>query len=286
MIEHPLNYKLLPISPVGISIAHSTSKDLEIIVATAQFTVRMNQVMFVNCSPFTPPTRATSGNSAIHLLRRRRPCTVAKRKYGRPATILARANSSVEMEKQLLDSISALEDSQKKGEVQIHLLRRRNPHLFEVAAHQVSNLERTVGGFGSNNNKLTGLLQGKWKLVLTDSLAVEKNAGSITGLGSLPGAQCLGVSVVLSKDGSARTVETIKVFGGLINGDNTLQGTWRVTGKGMLEVTYASAVLLGKKKIRADSKAVLRTTYCSQKMRLGRSGSGEFYVFVKDENAT
>lgn len=246
----------------------------------------MNQALFVNYIPFKPQGKEASSKSVTHLLNPRKPCTVKIRKHGRPATVIARANGSVEMENQLLYSISTLEDSQKKGKVQVHLLRRRNPDLFQQTAQQVLNLERTVGGFGSNNNKLTALLQGKWKLVLTDSLAVEKNAGSITGLGSLPGAQCLGVSVILNKDGSARTVEKIKVFGGLINGENTLQGTWRVTGKGILEVTYASAVLLGKSKIRADSKAVLRTTYCSQKLRLGRSGSGEFYVFAKDDGAT
>ncbi|CAN8067218.1 unnamed protein product [Agarophyton chilense] len=166
------------------------------------------------------------------------------------------------------------------------MLRAYDPDLFHDAEQLVSELEKTVGGFSVNNYKLKSLLPGKWRLILTNSKAVEKNAGSITGLGSLPGARCISVAVILNKDGSARTVEEIKVFGGLMNGENSLEGKWRITGKGMLEVTYARAVLLGRTKLRADSKAVLRTSYCSRKIRLGRSASDEFYVFVRDDEAS
>lgn len=138
-------------------------------------------------------------------------------------------------------------------------------------------------GFGVSAGRLKTLLPGKWTLVLTDSVAVEKNAGSITGLGSLPGARCKRVDVVLDSDGKARTVEAIKVFGGLMDGENALIGKWRLSGKSgrTLEVTYASALLMGKATVRADSKAVLETTYCSNRLRIGRSKGGEFYLFLR-----
>lgn len=120
---------------------------------------------------------------------------------------------------------------------------------------------------------------------MTDSDAVEKNGGSITGLGNLPGARCTWVEVVLEADGKARTVEGIEVFGGVMQGKNELVGRWQVGGKGgrVLEVTYASAILMGKTKVRADSKAVLETTYCGDRLRVGRSGHGDVYVFVRKD---
>lgn len=92
------------------------------------------------------------------------------------------------------------------------------------------------------------------------------------------------VEVELSPNGKARTVETMKVFGGLLDGQNALIGNWRIVGKAgrTLEVTYASALLMGKATVRADSKAVLQTTYCSDRIRVGRSKGGEFYLFLRN----
>lgn len=139
-------------------------------------------------------------------------------------------------------------------------------------------------GFGTRGTGRTRLLSGLWRLAATDSPAVAKNAGSISGLAALPGVRCSSVAVALRRDGAARTVEEVKVLGFV--GRNILEGTWTVAGKGedRLEVTYASATLVGGFKLRADSKAVLTTTYCSKDIRIGRSGKGDFYVFVKDDN--
>lgn len=191
----------------------------------------------------------------------------------------ANMRDAAELEKTVLSSVATLQE--KLGTDQIHKYRTVLPDLFSEAKATVSSLEQSPGGFGSA--RLRHQLVGTWRLVLTDSTAVEKNAGSITGLGSLPSTRCKWVEVVLKSDGGARTVEGIEVLGGLIKGENTLVGKWKVGGKGgrMLEVTYASAILMGKTTVRADSKAVLETTYCSERLRVGRSGGGDVYVFVR-----
>lgn len=194
---------------------------------------------------------------------------------------LASDNLRAALEESLLASVRELKEVTKgKG---IHLYRKSQSEKFTSAAEAVSKLEQSVPGFGASAGRLKSLMPGTWTLIMTDAAAVEKNAGSITGLGSLPGARCKSVNVELGLDGKARTVEAIKVFGGLMDGENTLIGKWRLTGKSSrtLEVTYASALLMGKTSIRADSKAVLETTYCSSKLRVGRSKSGEFYLFVR-----
>lgn len=193
----------------------------------------------------------------------------------------ASTRDAVQLEESALSCINTLQE--QVGADRIHKYRTARPDLFLNAKTVVSNLERSSGGFGSS--RLRKQLLGKWRLVLTDSTAVEKNEGSITGLGSLPGARCKWVEVVLKSDGGAQTVEGIEVFGGLLKGENTLVGKWEVGGKGgrTLEVTYASAILMGRTTVRADSKAVLETTYCSERMRVGRSGKGDFYVFVRQK---
>lgn len=191
----------------------------------------------------------------------------------------ASTRDKVGLEKSALSSIATLQE--KLGADQVHKYRTVLPDLFSEAKAAVCNLERSSSGFGST--RIGKQLVGTWRLVLTDSIAVEKNAGSITGLGSLPGARCKWVDVVLKSDGGAQTVEGIEVLRGLIKGENTLVGKWKLGGKGgrMLEVTYANAILMGKTTVRADSKAVLETTYCSERMRVGRSGRGDVYVFVR-----
>lgn len=144
----------------------------------------------------------------------------------------------------------------------------------------VGELERTAG-FGASR-ETQKLLPGVWRLMVTDADAVARNAGSITGLSKLPGTKCVTVDVMLDANGNARTVESVRVLG-LTTAENTLVGKWRVVGPGgdLLEVTYAEVRLYGKMALRADSKAVIKTTYCSHAVRIGRSRSGDFYVFVR-----
>ncbi len=153
--------------------------------------------------------------------------------------------------------------------------------MFATARAAAEQLENTSRGF-SGRSALRKPMIGKWNLLFTDSTAVIKNKGSITGLGSLPGAQCSRVQVILEAGGRAQTVESVTVFG-LLNSENSLIGKWKLTGKTgqRLEVTYAEAILMGKSKIRADSKAVLDTTYCGETVRIGRSPSGDLYVFER-----
>lgn len=197
--------------------------------------------------------------------------------------LIARTQTETDLEENVLESLRSLQQS--VGDVGLHRYKRLQPEKFAVTETAVRTLEQSTGGFGGGGSKLRTLLPGNWELVLTDSVAVEKNAGSITGLGSLPGAKCKKVTVELDRDGAARTVEGIEVFAGLMKGENALIGKWKVTGKGgrMLEVTYARALLMGKAKVRADSKAVLETTYCSERMRVGRSKGGDFYFFLRKQ---
>lgn len=152
--------------------------------------------------------------------------------------------------------------------------------LFASALDLASQLESSRAGFGGQ--RLEKLLPGRWRLLLTNSPPVIKNAGSITGLGALPGAKCSKVEVVLERGGRASTEEAVSVLG-LMNGVNALTGKWRLGGKGnsVLEVTYAEASLMGKSKFRADSKAVLETTYCGDQIRIGRSKTGDVFVFQR-----
>lgn len=194
-------------------------------------------------------------------------------------TISAGASASSLLESEVLTSLKPLQDS--VGQSNVHKYKRSKPESFEAAKSVVSQLERSAGGFGAS--RLRKILVGTWRLIMTDSVAVEKNGGSITGLGSLPGARCTWVEVVLGSDGKAKTVEGIEVFGGMMSGENQLVGRWELGGKGgrTLEVTYAKAILMGRSTIRADSKAVLETTYCGEKIRVARNSTGEVYVFER-----
>lgn len=235
------------------------------------------QPAFITPLPLRATHRTDVGTGATRAFRH----VVAPRRR-RVHTPEARLSDAPPEESALLDSIKALQSSAKgRG---IHTYAASDPRQFEKAVQDVAQLEINAAGFGAPA-RLRALLPAVWQLVLTDSDAVRKNAGSVTGLGSLPGARCTRVDVVLAKDGRAKTVEKIEVFGGLMNGENALVGKWTLTGKAksILEVTYASAVLMGKSTVRADSKAVLKITYCSRDVRIGRSESGDFYVFVRDD---
>lgn len=163
------------------------------------------------------------------------------------------------------------------------------PHVVErdTSAHaEISECVLAVeqkAGFGGPPRNMRRILPGAWRLVATDSAAVARNAGSLTGLSKLPGTRCTRVDVVLQQDGTARTVESVTALA-VWRTSNSLIGKWSLSGNppNVLEVTYAHAQLLGNLKLRADSKAVLRTTYCSQSLRIGRSRSGDFYVFLRD----
>ena len=199
--------------------------------------------------------------------------------------VTARVRDSTALETAFLSALDELKTAVRSNPPELHRYRQEAPSQFEQVITCIEDLEKSVSGFGASvGYKFKSFIPGTWELVVTNSKAVEKNAGSITGLGSLPGAKCIQVKVQLEKDGKARTVEKVKVFGGLVTGNNALEGKWRLTGKqaSTLEVTYAQAVLMDKAKLRADSKAVLNTTYCSAQIRIGRSpSSNDFYVFIR-----
>lgn len=152
-------------------------------------------------------------------------------------------------------------------------------HVTEdgMIADQVRALEN-AGGFSRIPPRK--LYVAAWRLAATDATAVRRNGGGVTGI---PGFRCARLSVELARTGRARTVEHMSAIWGLLNAVNVLEGSWKVDDRGVLNVTYASLVLLGGLfNLRADSKAVLQTTYCSPALRIGRSGKGEFYVFVNE----
>lgn len=152
--------------------------------------------------------------------------------------------------------------------------------LFAAAVASLTALEATSSGRGTGFRRasLASALVGTWVLVLTDAAAVIRNRGGLTGL-PVPG-HCAEVRVVLGPRGKAVTEECLRV--GFVTLRNRLEGTWAVDGKKgtMLEVTYEDAVLAGVR-LKAESKALLETTFVGEKVRVGRSGSGEFYLFKK-----
>jgi hypothetical protein len=155
---------------------------------------------------------------------------------------------------------------------------RSKPQLFASALDAVRTLEEcTLAGFQAST--LRKQMIGRWELILTDSPAIVKNRGSITGM-PLPGTQCVGIEVVLDQWGNAETIDNLVVFGGIFNMRNVLRGTWVLTGKGgrTLEHTYAELVIAGQK-LRSDSKAVLITSHVGPTVRVGRSASGNVFVF-------
>lgn len=246
----------------------------------------MNQLAFQTPFPVVSLSSNSTFVTSLHSLRsiptyRRKQSSLQSPNH----IITARVRDSTTLETALLSSIDELKAAVRSNPPELHRYRQEAPSQFEQVITCIEDLERSVSGFGASvGYKFKSLIPGTWELVITDSKAVEKNAGSITGLGSLPGAKCMQVKVELAKDGKAKTIEKVKVFGGLITGNNALEGKWKLTGKqaSTLEVTYAQAVLMDKAKLRADSKAVLNTTYCSAQIRIGRSpSSDDVYVFVR-----
>ena len=195
----------------------------------------------------------------------------------------ARESASAEaLETNLLESVNVL---CKTFDGRVHDY-TKNEILFKDAFNRAEELEDSGrSGFGSSSGRMIGQIEGSWRLIFTDNQPVIKNAGSITGLGALPFAKCAKVVVTLERNGKARTEETVSVLNGLVSGVNSLLGKWRLGGKTgrRLEVTYAEALLLGRTKLRADSKAVLETTYCGERLRIGRGASGSIFVFEREE---
>lgn len=194
--------------------------------------------------------------------------------------LTCRANSEVSVEEALVSAIKTHESkitSSTGGPP--HVVSRTGATYEDIAA-RVGTLEQTAG-FGPSRN-LRRVLSGTWRLVATDSTAVARNAGSLTGVSKLPGTRCTQVQVILQPEGAAQTVESITT-GVFLRTVNSLIGKWSLTGNPpiFLEVTYAQVRLFNRINLRADSKAVLRTTYCSQTVRIGRSRSGDFYVFIR-----
>lgn len=173
----------------------------------------------------------------------------------------------------------------KACEYRVEKYEQQATALFEEATRAAEELEKTSKGFGASASagaRLRQRLIGRWLLLYTDSQAVVKNGGSITGLGNLPGARCKRVEVHLEASGKARTIESVTAFG-FVDGENALIGKWTLGGKAgaTLEVTYAEALLLGKATLRANSKAVLETTYVGENVRVGRAASGDLFVFQR-----
>lgn len=193
----------------------------------------------------------------------------------------ARAEDASNTEDEVLDVCKDLEQQCKS---QLHLFQRDAPELFEDAQRLASELETSSrSGFDVSKRFKDGMV-GNWRLALTDSKAIVKNAGSIIGLPS-PGSRCVSIDIILDRNGKATTRETFETLFGGLKWTNALHGTWELTGKRSrtLEVTYAEAALFGNMRLRADSKAVLETTYCGRKVRIGRSASGDVYIFARLE---
>lgn len=177
--------------------------------------------------------------------------------------------------------LSAINDYRNTVSSPKHVIQATHA-CYSALRELLSDLENTTGF--SISKQLRRNIPGNWRLIITDANAVIRNAGSITGLSNLPLCSCETVDVCLERNGQARTIESLKLFGAT-SSSNSLVGKWQVVGPrdDILEVTYADANLFGKFSLRANSKAVLRTTYCSQGLRVGRSRSGNFYIFAKQE---
>lgn len=159
----------------------------------------------------------------------------------------------------------------------------QDPGLTAKLLEEIQHLEKAVSarpGAGFGANSIRSSVAGRWRLVFTDSRVVIKNKGGITGL-PVPGAHCTQVQVSLEPSGRAQTAEFLKL--GFLTPVNYLLGSWSLSGKSgrILEVTYAEAVVCGGPKLRADSKAVLETTFVGSHIRVGRSKSGDVYLFQR-----
>lgn len=198
----------------------------------------------------------------------------------RQAVLTCHADSEVSAEDALVSAVETreLKVASSSGGPS-HVISRSDVAYQDISA-RVAALEQTAG-FGPSRD-IRRFMPGTWRLAATDSDAVARNAGSLTGVSKLPGTRCTRVEVVLQPEGTAQTVESITT-GVFLRTVNSLVGKWSLTGNPpiILEVTYAQARLFNRINLRADSKAVLRTTYCSQTVRIGRSRSGDFYVFIR-----
>lgn len=117
-----------------------------------------------------------------------------------------------------------------------------------------------------------------------------KNKG-VTGLGSLPFVGFEELTQEFQSDGTAETVEVLKMppFG--TPARSTLRGTVTAVSLEVIEQTYVDVQLASVFKSKADSvgsdnyfsKAVLAITYLSDSLRVCRSPSGAFFLFERVE---
>lgn len=183
----------------------------------------------------------------------------------------------------LLDQVGRL---QAACDGRLDLFSARKPEATAILLEDIDAIERwarTHPGAGFGSKSIESMIAGRWVLLFTDNAAIIKNKGGITGF-PVPGTHCTRVEVSLDSSGRAQTVERLKL--GFLAPTNDLIGKWSLSGKSgrILQVTYAEAVICGGPTLRADSKAVLETTYLSQDLRVGRSKSGDVFLFrrVKD----
>jgi hypothetical protein len=174
--------------------------------------------------------------------------------------------------------LSVCEQLSKQCGGRVDRFEAAEPILFASALNAVRALEEcATSGFQSDGTRK--LLVGRWALVLTDSPAIVSNRGSITGL-PVPGMHCIGIEVVLDQSGDAETIDKMSALGGMFAPQNVLRGKWSLSGKSgrTLEHTYEELRMLGQT-LRSDSKATLLTTYVGSSVRVGRSASGNVFVF-------
>jgi hypothetical protein len=226
-------------------------------------------------------TAAASRPAGAQPVARRRPATrrVGHSVVARRASSAARAISAPGADERAVLSLCEQLSAACGGRVDRY--QACEPALFAEVLREVAALEAAASfgtGAGFKAASLERAMVGRWLLLLTDSAVVVKNGGGLIGL-PIPGAHCTGVEVLLDARGAAATVESLRL--GFINASSSLLGKWSLVGKAgrLLEVTYAEAVVLGGPKLRADTKAVLDTTFLGDRLRVGRSQRGDVYLF-------
>jgi len=141
---------------------------------------------------------------------------------------------------------------------------------------------------GIENPARSASLWGTWQLLFTNSPPMLKNKG-VTGLGSLPFVAFEELTQEFQSDGSAETVEILRMppFG--TPARSTLRGSVVAASPQVIEQTYVDVQLASVFKSQADSvgsdnyfsKAVLAITYLSDALRICRSPSGALFLFQR-----
>lgn len=234
---------------------------------------------FTSALPLLSYSAATASQPPLRCLRL---CRQTPRPKNGPVSIVAKKRGLPDVdvvEKELLDALKSL--SAAKSGVPEYVLSRGALECSTLAP-LISKLERAAAGFDAAN-RLRTRLPGTWRLAATDAPAVAANGGSVTGFASFPGTSCSAVDVILQPDGTAATVEALKLFA-FFKTQCSLNGSWSVAVDGsdvVLQVTYEAANMFGLFNLKAKSKSALLTTFCGNSIRIGRSRSNDFYVFTR-----